>query len=603
MKISREWLQTFFEKPLPEVAELEHMLTFHAFEIDGIEGDVLDVKITPNRGHDALSYRGVAKEIAAILNIPLKDDPLGSAHAMTGDHMLEGEQTAVRVHIESPELCPRYIAGYIKGVQVGPSPDWLKQRLERMGQQSINNVVDATNYVMFHLGQPMHAFDAGKLQAEGGTYAIEVRAAKPGEKMLALDDKEYELAESNIVIGDAHAGVAIGVAGVKGGKPAGISGETKDIIIESANFNGVSVRKTAQALKLRTDASSRFEQVISPELAGYGMRAAAELIKHIAGGELIGFVDAYPKPQEKKSASVSVAQVNQVLGTTLSEADVEDVFTRLGFSFEKAGDTFTVAVPFERLDLEIPEDLVEEVGRIVGYDKAALQELSSFSKQVEINQNFAVAERVREELMTQGYSEVYTSVFAETGERAVSNKIGGDKPYLRANLTDGLTEALKKNIPNKDLLGLAEIKLFEIGTVWQGGSEVVLVGMVTEKEGASEKPLTEYMKDVSATYAEFSSSETERYQPFSRYPYMVRDVALWTPQGTDPDAVMATIKKHAGELLVRAELFDRFEKGDKVSFAFRLVFQSFDRTLMDEDANSRMKSVHAALEKEGFEIR
>ncbi|TSC87280.1 MAG: Phenylalanine-tRNA ligase beta subunit [Parcubacteria group bacterium Gr01-1014_8] len=606
MKISREWLQTFFDAPLPDVHELSRALTFHAFEIESVEahgGDsVLDVKVTPNRGHDCLSHRGIAKEISAILNIPLKND----RHTMS--NILERKTDAVKVSIEEPGLCARYVAGYIKGVKVGFSPDWLKKRLHAMGQQSINNVVDATNFVMFNIGQPLHAFDAGKLRGLTSDpevkprYAIEVRKARKGEKMIALDENEYILNESMLVIGDKYADISVGIAGVKGGMASGIDDTTADIIIESANFNGVSVRRTAQALKLRTDASSRFEQVISPELAAYGMRAAIELILKLSGGELVGFADEYPRPQEKKNVSVTLSHINRLLGTARKASEVEDALTRLMLPFEKSGETYSVAVPFERLDITIPEDLIEEVGRIVGYDKVAAAELPVFPKPVEVNQDFAASEQVREDLIAKGYSEVYTSVFAGGGARQVLNKVGGGKSYLRTNLKDGLTDVLERNIHNKDLLGLKEVKLFEIGTVWpSGGEEEILVGTISEKEQAQEKSLSHYGANVMPE--NLPVSQTERYQPFSRFPSITRDIALWVPSGVKPEGIESMIRSHAGELLIRIDLFDQFEKGGKTSFAFRLVFQSFDKTLTDDDANHRMESIYKALRTQGYEIR
>ena len=599
MNISREWLQTYFEKELPNAATLAEALTFHAFEIESVENNILDVKVTPNRGHDCLSHRGIAKELSAILDIPLKQDPLREAVE------LKPTADAVFVSVEDSKLCQRYIAGYIRGIKVGPSPEWLRKRLEAIGQKSINNVVDATNYMMFDLGQPLHAFDAGELKNKDSRFKIEVRAAKKGENMVALDDKEYKLEPNNLVIADANAGAAIGIAGVKGGKPSGVSEETKDIILESANFNGVSVRKTAQALKLRTDASERFQQVLSPELAAYGMRAAAELIVKLtcpeqsrrAGGELIGFTDEYPSPQTSTQISVSAAKINQIIGTKLSENDMADVFARLDLPFENNKGVFTIHVPFERLDLVIPEDIAEEVGRIVGYDQVPSVELSLFPKKPGVNKNFYWSERIREDLMADGYSEVYTSVFRESGEREVLNKVGGERPFLRSNLTDGLSEALEKNIRSKELLGISEVRLFEIGVAWRGGKEDVLVGVASEKGGISEKPLSEMAEKLpeGTSYEPLPTSPAERYQSFSRYPYIVRDVALWVSGGTEAD--------EAGELLVRSEKFDEFKKGDKISYAFRLVFQSFDRTLIDDDANSRMESVYAALKSKGFEIR
>ena len=617
MKISRNWLQTFFDAQLPDAAALSDALTFHVFEIDGIEkvgsDDVLDVKVTPNRGHDGLCHLGIAKEISAILNIPLKRYP----HTMSLDD-LKKKTTAVSVVIEDQQLCSRYVAGYIKGVKVGPSPDWLKQNLEAVGQRSINNVVDATNYVMLNIGQPLHAFDAGKLSERGEIspdevsprYAIGVRKAREGEKIIALDEKEYTLSNSMLVITSLAQGhlvqgalvqdVPIGIAGVKGGMPAGITEATTDIIIESANFNGVSVRKTAQALKLRTDASMRFEQVISPELAAYGMRAVVELILKLAGGEVVGFVDEYPVPQNDREVSVSLSLINSVLGAKFSAAEIASVFKRLGFSCAQKGELFTITPPFERLDLVIAEDLIEEVGRIIGYDKIPDIELSQPLRPSEVNQNFHAAEKVREELMSQGYSEVFTSVFTEHGDRVIANKVDGVRPYLRNNLTDGLTEAVKKNIPNKDLLGLKEIKIFEIGTIWHKDGEEVVVATAGEKE----KPVQRQLVPESAkSYEDLSISATVRYESFSRYPYIVRDIAMWTPAGTDANVVQKLIKENGSELLVRCAKFDEFTKGDKTSYAFRLIFQSFEKTLTDAEVNEIMETVSSVLKGKGFEIR
>ena len=604
MKISRDWLQNFFDKPLPEAQALAEAITFHAFEIEsvdpstllGVKGDwVLDVKVTPNRGHDALSHRAIAKELSATLNLPLNTerDPF----ARKPD--LSKETDTVTITIEDPKLCRRYIAGYIKGIKVGPSPAWLKEALEAVGQKSINNVVDATNLVMFNTGQPLHAFDAGQLSQKGEKYSIGVRLAKKGEKMLALDDKEYSLTNSMLAIVNGNSDKVIGIAGVKGGKPAGVTETTKDIIIESANFDGVSVRRTATALKLRTDASDRFQQVLSPELAAYGMQQAVDLISAIAGGELVGFADEYPSPARTTPVSVSTAFINRVLGTKFSDAEVEDVFKRLGFSFKKQGSEYVVQPPFERLDIVIPEDLAEEVGRIIGYDKVPAAELPSFPKKPEINLNFYAAEKIREELISKGYSEVLTSVFAEEGERAVANKVGGEKPYLRTTLIDGLKEAHERNTRNKDLLGLKEVKLFEIGTVWKGSEELIMVGTADSK-GIDESLL----KEASASaYDGLQTSATERYEPFSKYPFIVRDIAMWVPANTKPEKVLEVIRAEAGELLVHSDVFDTFEKDGKTSYAYRLVLQSFEKTLTDEEANKVMEKVYAAVKKQGWEVR
>jgi len=604
MKISRNWLQTFFDKPLPEARVIADALTFHAFEIESVENDVLDVKVTPNRGHDCLSHRGIAKELSAILNLPLVPHPYGIT-----DVSLEPKTDALKVTIENPQLCPRFTAAYIKGIKVSPSPDWLRTALESIGQKSINNVVDATNYVMFNVGQPLHAFDASKLKMKNEKWKIVVRNAKAKEKMIGLDDKEYGLSASTLVIADGNTGEAVSIAGIKGGKPTGIDEATTAIVLEAANWDGVTIRRASQALKLRTDASDRFQQVISPELASYGLKAAVDLIVQVAGGEVQGFVDEYPKPQERRTVTVSLEKVNAVLGTKLAESDVADAFTRLDLPFEKKGDSFTVTVPFKRLDLVIPEDLIEEVARIVGYDKIPATGLPAFPNKPGINANFYAAEQKRQELVAKGYSEVFTSVFAEKGERMVANKVDGVRPYLRANLTDGLKDALEKNTRNKDLLGLNEVKLFEIGTVWKGGLETVMLG-TADTSGVREFAL-ETHEATPRGYEELPISKTERYQPFSRYPFIVRDIALWVSAKTEAVdvavTVIETLKKEAPNLFSQLDTtlrpFDQFKKGEKVSYAFHIIFQSPQKTLTDEEANAVMEKVYAAVKEKGWEVR
>ena len=595
MKTSRTWLQNYFTQPLPEAAVLSDALTFHAFEIESVEGDILDVKITPNRGHDCLCHRGIARELSAILAMPVKLD------ALRVPVSLEPKTAALKVVIEKPELCARFTAAVIHNVKVGPSPEWLRVALEGIGQRSINNVVDATNYVMFDLGQPLHAFDAGKLTQQDGTYALTVRTAQQGETMLGLDDKEYSLTTSMLAIADGNTGEAVSIAGIKGGKPTGIDEATSTVILEAANWDGVTIRRTSTALKLRTDASDRFQQVISPELTAYGLKAASDLIIQIAGGEVVGFVDEYPRPSAQKQVSVTLSKINAVLGTELPIADVAEVFTRLGLAHVQTGEEFLVTAPFERLDLLIAEDLIEEVARIVGYDKIPAVELPASPEKPGVNANFYASEAVREKLMAEGYSEIFTSVFTEKGERVVANKVDGVRPYLRANLTDGLQEALERNMRSKILLGLSEIKLFEIGTVWRDGKEEVVVGTVTEKEKATER----HIESVSSlAYDTLPISLTERYKTFSKYPFIVRDISMWVPQGENSFGdVVRVFGEQAQNLLRHVELFDQFQKGERVSYAFHLVFQSFDKTLTDEEANAVMENIYAVVKAKGWEVR
>ncbi len=613
MFISREWLQLYFEAPLPGAGIISDALTFHSFEIDAVEpvkertpieglgkaiDYVLDVKVTPNRGHDALSHRGIAKELSAILNIPIVNDPLQDMP------LLEPITDRLLVTIHEDALCPRYIACLMEDIEVGPSPDWLKTRLEALGQRSINNIVDATNFVMFNIGQPLHAFDAAKLHAKEGVYSIDVRRANAGETIVSLDEKEYTLNETTLLIVDRVSDTPLGIAGVKGGKASGIDASTKNIIIESANFHGVSVRKTAKALNLVTDASQRFQQVLSPELAAFGMRSVVDLIREIAGGSVVGFKDVYPSPVNTSEVTFTTAHTTKLLGMTVTSDEIRATLTRLDYRFaEDAEGEFRVTPPIERIDLTIPEDLIEEIGRLLGYEKISALELPPAEKSRGMHATYSISEAVRDKLILEGYSEVYTSVFSDKGDRAVLNKVDSLRPYLRSNLSDALKEAYTKNLPHKDLLGLKEVKLFEIGSVWKGEEEYVAVATIDSKK-SEEKKITEFLSQVSDTTIEaLSISETERYQTFSRFPSITRDIALWVPNDVSAIEVRNMIAQSVGPLMARIDLFDEFAKGNKISYAFRIVFQSPERTLTDDEANAAMQLVYSAAQVLLWEVR
>jgi phenylalanyl-tRNA synthetase beta chain len=409
MKVSTAWLQKFFDAPLPEAEAIADALTFHVAEVEEITPDYLEVKVLPDRAAYLLSHRGVALELAAALGVPLQKDPLR-------EPIGEFPNTdALTVSIEDPQRCSRYMGALVRGVKVGPSPAWLREALEQVGQRSINNVVDATNYVMLGIGQPLHAFDAGKLGDDAGKYAIGVRAAKAAKKITTLTGEEYELPEGTLLITDAHRDIALGIAGVKGGKAAAITDATTDIIIESANFDGTSVRKAAQALKLFTDASTRFQNRPSPALASYAMRDVIALILELAGGELVGVRDEYPAPLEPVAVSASLAKINGRLGSSFTLEEIRNVFDRLGFTYTEAEDAFTVLPPFERRDILIPEDLAEEVARILGYDRIPSTELPGVPQLPE-QTKFRGIERIKDFLVERGFIEVSTQSFGTEGD-------------------------------------------------------------------------------------------------------------------------------------------------------------------------------------------
>jgi phenylalanyl-tRNA synthetase beta chain len=597
MKVSRVWLQTYFDKQLPRAESIADALTFHAFEIEEVTGDLIDVKVLPNRAADCLSHRGIAKELSAILDTPMKSDPLREPVPVS-------EKTALSVEIEDPKKCLRYMGALVKGVKIGPSPQWLKAAIESVGQRSINNVVDATNYVMLNIGQPLHAFDAARLRQKDGTYAIGVRSAKENEKITTLSREEFTLDSSIVVITDANADEAIALAGVKGGASAEVTAQTTDLVIESANFDGTTVRRAAQKLKLFTDASVRFQNRPSPELAAYGMRDVLKLITDIAGGETVGVTDIYPARPAFASVSVTLSQVNGILGSSFSANDVADAFERLTLQTKIDGDTFTVTPSFERTDLTIPEDLVEEVGRIISYDKVPAAELPSLSTSPD-QARYRGIERMKDQLIEHGFTEVSTQSFAKEGDIVLENPLDKAKPALRVSLEENLQEALTKA---KQYAPGEKPKLFEVGTVFPKEGEHLELRM-TERvaewgdtaatvDDLSVAKLEDYGKDYTPR-----RYKLDAYKPFSVYPFIARDIALWVPSGTGAPEIESAIRERAGELLIRLDQFDRFEKEGRVSYAFRLVFQSDERTLTDDEANRTMDTIGAALSEKGYEVR
>jgi phenylalanyl-tRNA synthetase beta subunit len=320
MKVLKSWLQEYIVEILPEDSVIEHEVTRHAFEVEGVEkvgaDTVFDFKIIPDRAHDALSHLGIARELAAIFSVTLKPE----ISSFQG-----GFETKFTVDVEDARRVPNFCILEISGVSVGASPAHITKKLEALGQRSINSVVDATNYVMLALGKPLHAFDADKIVGE----TLFVRNAKKGEKITTLDGKEVILSESDIVIADEEGPLSI--AGIKGGKRAEVDKNTKRVIIESANFLGSSIRKTGTRVGIKTDASKRFESGITSELSLPALALCASIITESAGDKNVRWSEPvifYPKKEKRYTVGVSLREVNMILGMNLTEEDVIDILTK-----------------------------------------------------------------------------------------------------------------------------------------------------------------------------------------------------------------------------------------------------------------------------------
>ncbi len=779
MKISYNWLQEYFDKPLPNPKDLADLLNIRAFEVEEIEeqdGDsVLEIKITPDRAPDCLSHLGVAREIAIHTRIPLVEKEVADTVAQF--------DTAYEVSVED-ECLRRYMMREVRNVVVKESPLELKLKLEAIGQRSINTIVDITNIVMYEIGQPMHAFDTDKISGRIITIGSPVI-----HKITTLDNKEVELTEEDLTIQDSH-GDNLAIAGVKGGNKAEVNYSTKNILLESANFFPVKVRKASKRTGIQTDSSKQFENGLSPRLVAKGMRLACQYIKKHASDSSTEFsntIGVNLRPQTRPySVGLDLANVSKKLGVQVSDDNILGILGRIGIRAhkvnvkenvlklanetigkpyiwgasvlydaphigfdcssltayvysqsgiqiprvsidqclftpeikkenlepgdlvfantglfvhadpyyetkeflagtriehgvdhvgvyigdnkvlhagskigkvaiedmdesayfknkvkygrlaEKDEERYVLEVPYERLDLKIEEDIIEEIGRVYGYEHVTpvAPELNTQTSELSIYDKIAT---IKSHLTDIGFDEVVTYSFQKKGDIAVAKPLAKDKGFLRSDLAKGLTDALDLNFRNKELFAEEVVKIFEVGHVFVGNEEKVVLGIavrsaskkqkskmildealayLSEKIGVQitaqiadnqevvEIDLAGVLDGITTIHNTLSVLPATQYRPFSPYPFMTRDVAVWASSAKTKSDIEKIVIDNAGDLLVRYDLFDEFSKDGKTSYAYRLVFQSAERTLTDEEVNPIMDKIYATLQADSdFEIR
>ncbi|MEI8233937.1 MAG: phenylalanine--tRNA ligase subunit beta [Verrucomicrobiota bacterium] len=421
---------------------------------------ILDVEVTPNRP-DLLSHVGMAREIATLLGSPLTLPAAILATAGTGS------QAADDIALEAPEACPFYTARRVRGVKVGPSPAWLRGKLEAVGLRSINNIVDVTNYVMLELGQPLHAFDLALLN--GG---IRVRHAAPGETFLALDGKPYSLAPRHLVIADSRRALAI--AGVMGGEESGVTEATRDILLESAYFTPSEIRRTSRELSLSSDASYRYERGIDPAGVLPASARAIALILEVAGGEAEPVARAAGVPPRfEPEIPFRLARCRAVLGADVAAETVDRILT--GFGLRKAAQGWQA--PSFRQDLTREIDLIEEIARVIGIEAVPAREQTRFTASTAADLRHDQAMRLRRRLSAPGLgfhearsltliSEKSLAAFPVEEILRVRNPLNEDQAILRPSLLPGLLQALTRNVR----LGTGDLRLFEIGRIFRAGA-------------------------------------------------------------------------------------------------------------------------------------
>ncbi|HEX6533203.1 MAG TPA: phenylalanine--tRNA ligase subunit beta [Gemmatimonadaceae bacterium] len=427
-------------------------------------GDVrLVLDVTPNRP-DLLSHLGIAREIAAATGVPLALPPVRGAEAVTLPAAEVAPRSAraanVTVVLEDPEGCTRYMGAVVRGVRVGPSPDWLVERITAVGGRSVNNVVDVTNYLLHELGQPMHAFDADRLAGA----AVIVRRARAGEKLVTLDGVERTLESSMTVIADGDRAAA--VAGVMGGAESEVGESTTSVFLEVATFDPSSVRRTRRALGLSTDASYRFERGVDPDLPPRALERAVRMLAAVAGGRLDGApVDLYPSPRPRTRLVLRTARVERVLGVRVDAGEIARLLDAVGFETEPAEGSLSVTVPGWRPDVTSEIDLVEEVARLRGYDSFPDEVRPFRPGTVPDSPVELVTRRVRERLVSLGLLEARPLPFVRGGDEShvrVANPLSENEAHLRREVLESLARRAEYNLAHMS----RDVRLFEVGATF-----------------------------------------------------------------------------------------------------------------------------------------
>ncbi len=635
---------------------------------------IFDLFITANRA-DCFSHIGIAREIAAFVGKEVRLPQFSLIEKSS-----RGIEQALSVKIEYKEGCPRYAARVIENVTVGPSPDWLVERLEAVGLRSINNIVDITNYVLYELGQPLHAFDYDTIEGA----EIVVKGSKSGDTFVTLDDKERKLPENTVMICDAQKPVAIG--GIMGGQNSEVSADTKTVLLESAYFDPRHIITSSRQLGLMTDASQRFEK--GTDYAGvlFALDRAAALIAELGKGQVLqGFIDIYPEPIKETRVKLDLSRVNKILGSGLSDKEITELLSRVHLHYIKG----EVTVPSYRHDIKQDIDLIEEVARLKNYDNLPTSVIEPLSLEQPIRNRELSYQAMRDALTRTGLQEVFTNSmisarqiirFEEKEAVRILNPISDDLAYMRQSLFSGLLPVVSYNLNRHQKM----IPVFEIGRIFNKSDgelpeqptrvALALCGLRAPFNWAQkEEPvdffdlkgiLEDFFNEIHLDKVEFIlysdssfyrkhhaaeiringkiagtcgeiNKETRKrfginqpvfgaeldfelieknmkrelkYQTIPRFPYIEKDVAFVVDKTMAAEEVMGMIRKYGGRLLSDLHIFDIYE-GEKIaagkkSIAFRLRFQSLERTLKDSEVEHVFRKIIKKAESiHGIPIR
>ena len=660
MKFTYSWLKEYCPCDLP-VAELAELLTKHGVKVESLDptkdgkDTLITLEITANRP-DCLSLLGVAREAALMTGqkLPHKQAPAPQLPKASGEKFIK---------INNPDLCPVYVGRIIKNVKGGPSPAWLRDRVESIGLRSVNNIVDITNFVLMETGQPLHAFDYNALEGK----QIIVRLAQAGEKIQAIDGKEYQLTKDTLVIADERKPVAI--AGIMGGKYSEVTERTTDILLESAYFQPGGIRKSSRWLKLTSDSAYRFERGVIPEEIIPASNRAIELILASAGGKITAHQEINNLTIKPRKLTLRHERLEKVLGVGIEKTDLKHILKGLGFILKKEWKgQYELEAPYFRQDINIEADIIEEVVRIIGYDNIPAEPPTIQLKSTPKNKDTEVIQAARQTLFGLGYNEALTDSFLATKEEAGANLLKGSEEaiglldtensvryYLRTSLVNGLYKVLtlnenyqkgntlklfeiskiycrENNQPKEQLRlgivvndGFGSLKgtltvLFDkLGLSWKtDATNIIISGVIIGSFSPIGPELTgntkTYICEMNFEEIIKQSNLVKNYQEFSRMPAISRDLAvivgeevLWA--GIE-QVVRQAIAPTQSELpLESLDFFDLYRgkqvPDGKKSIAFSMTFRHPSKTLSAQKADEVMNNIVIALKLclEGAQIR
>ncbi len=677
MLFSYNLLQEFVQGKLPLPEKVAELLAFHAFEVESIEQKgsdwVLDVSVLPQRG-DCLSHAELAREIAAMAGKELKKMPSFAIKAERG--IID----PVRVTVAAKKLVPRYSALVLEGISLGPSPQWMQEYLEAFGMNSVNNVVDVTNLVMREIGQPLHAFDYNEIQGKTMT----VRQARQEESLALLDDSDFVIPQGALVIQDKQG--LIDLAGIRGGQATMITKKTKNIVLHAVSLDRTSVYKTKKALGYTTQAADIYSHELDPNLTVPALERALYHLAKFGSARIVQYTDRYPVEAKRRTVPWPKGIVERLLVIEAPDEEIRRILKGLGFAVSGAG----VTVPTWRPDIAIPEDLVEEVGRMKGYH--AIQEEFPLARIAPPAYNAEIfwQSKIQDVFKEAGFTETYNYSFAAKKDAELfeyskediarivelQNPISEDFEYMRSNLVDGLIKNVADNQKSQE-----DIRIFELGTVFQetpkGIQEQKMLAGVVALPGAKKAEAFYSLKGAvdalcgqlgisNIQYGEYKSlpgqerssvwhfskssevragdrkigvlgeispsilsrskislqtaafeldrealvqlaQERKEYRPPSRFPAVLRDIAVFVPLQTKAQDIVDIMKQAGGKLVLNIDLFDIYEQenmGENTkSAAFHVVCQAQDRTLTSQDADTVIRQITQALAKQGWTPR